>query len=212
MLMDNSTSQATCANFLARTILSSLHETLGNELFAHLLREADCTETSDFLPPDDLRMQYPLQRLGNAFSAIESLAGKRAQRGLLQRCGRACFLSLQRRSIPSLGIFTAQVLTLPKILKVKRCAEILAGYFHYYLGFQFLVEPYRNELKWIFKVPNTNFDPSLCSGFSDLWGGFWYELLYTLSGGKPHLIEIIAEAGEKQSTWGVCIPYLPFEG
>ncbi|MFN3309293.1 MAG: hypothetical protein ACK44E_08805 [Anaerolineales bacterium] len=183
---------------------------MGNELFAALLREAGWEDALSCLPADDLKVQYPLQRLGNIFSALESLAGKRAQNGVLQRSGRACFHNLQRRSTPPLGIFTAGVLTLPKRLKVKRCGEILADYFQRYMRIDFLLEPSQDALKWGFSIPEQ--DVLLGDGLASLWFGFWSELLYTLSGGKPHLLEFTPAAGASQPLWVIRIPYLPFEG
>lgn len=202
--------QLSCANFLARSLLSSLRETLGNELFISLLREAGWADACGCFPPDDLEVQYPLQRLEGIFSALERIAGKRAQKGVLQRSGRACFHNLQRRSTPPLGIFTAEVLTLPKKLKVKRCGEILADYFHRYMRIDFLLESSQEALQWGFSIPEQ--DVLLCDGLASLWFGFWSELLYTLSGGKPHLLEFTPAAGGSQPIWVIRIPYLPFEG
>ncbi|MCX8060965.1 MAG: hypothetical protein N3D16_00120 [Anaerolineales bacterium] len=210
--LDKLTSSATCANFLARTILFSLRETVGDEFYSFLLREIGDADILARFPPDDLKREFPLQQLGNLFSALESVAGEKAKRGLLHRSGRACFLCLQRRPTPSLGIFTAAVLTLPKARKVKRCAEILGEYFQRYTGFIFSVEPTLHELLWRFEIPFPEIEFSLGTNMADLWSGFWYELLYTLSGGKPHLIEIVAGTGEKQLSWALRIPYLPFEG
>lgn len=210
--LDHRTSSANCANFLARTILSSLRETVGDELYTSLLREVGDTDGHDLLPPDDLKMQFPLQQLESLFSALESMVGEKAQRGLLYRSGRACFWGLQRRLTPPLGIFTAQVLTLPKVYKVRRCAEILAEYFQHHIGFTFSVEPSARQLLWRFEAPCEEVELSLCTHLANLWGGFWDELLYTLSGGKPHSIEILAATGNQQPNWAVCIPYLPFEG
>lgn len=211
-LTNDCTSQTTCANFLGRTILASLQEILGKDFYTTLLRVCGSEDWLNSLPPDNLGLQFPLQRLERLFFALGSVAGEKAQRGLLQRSGRACFYSLQRRSTPSLDIFTPQVLTLPKALKVKRCGEILAGYFHRYMGCNFFMEPLQGGLKWGYKLSCGKADLVLGNGFAELWGGFWYELLYTLSGGKPHLIEITMLAGEKQPAWVIYLPYLPFEG
>jgi len=144
------------------------------------------------------------------FTALEKAGGENIRRGLLQRSGRAWFPSLQRRTNPPLGIFNPQVLTLPKRLKIIRCGQILADYFQRYTGISITNEPAKGNLVWQFAFPLANVDPSIGNGFVDLWVGFWQELLYTLSGGKNHLLEHHFEA--ERGSWIILIPFLPFEG
>lgn len=209
----HSFASATCATFLARTIFSSLQETLGSAFFGSLWKSLPAGELELLLSnAAETDSQFPLHLLGDFFAALEKTAGERGCRGVLQRSGHVWFAHLQRRSSPPLGIFTPAVLTLPKKLKVKRCGELLAAYFNRYLGIEFVIEPSPEALKWFFLFPPSHSDAPLSNGFCDLWLGFWDELLYTLSGGKHHLLQSIAEVTGKRPCRGLLIPYLPFEG
>ncbi|PWH14068.1 MAG: hypothetical protein DDG59_13445 [Anaerolineae bacterium] len=203
---------ASCANFLARAIFASLDETLGKTFYANLLRESGLEQVALSALSDEVGKSFPLSRLSRLFVALEKMEGTTAQRGLLQRSGRAWFLNLQRRSSPSLGIFTAQVLTLPKTLKIKRSGEILAEYFHRYMDIEFSVQASPTGIRWGFGLPHAQQNSLLGSGLADLWVGFWSEFLYTLSGGKHHLIHLNSEVQLEKQAWVIDIPYLPFEG
>lgn len=211
-LPSDPTASGVCANFLARTILASLHETLGEASYLSLLRQSGLEEITLQVIPDNSARHFPLSKLGVFFAALEKMGGETVLRGLLQRSGQAWFLHLQRRSSPSLGIFTAQVLTLPKRLKIKRCGEILAEYFHRYMGVGFLVETSPQMLQWGFEFSSPEHCPLIGKSLANLWLGFWGELLYTLSGGKPHLLQLSADLDGDQPMWTIHIPFLPFEG
>jgi len=208
----DATASGVCANFLARTILASLHETLGEASYLILLRQSGLEESPLWVLSDDSARQFPFSKLGDFFAALEKMGGETVHQGLLQRSGRAWFLNLQRRSSPSLGIFTTQVLTLPKRLKVKRCGEILAEYFHCYMGVGFMVESAPQMLQWGFEFPYPEHRSLIGKSLANLWLGFWGELLYTLSGGKYHLLQLTADLDGNQPRWILHIPFLPFEG
>jgi len=208
----NVTDSGVCANFLARTIFASLYETLGEASYRSLLRQSGLDAIPLRVLPDDSARQFPFSKLGDCFAALEKMGGETFHRGVLQRSGRAWFLNLQRRSSPALGIFTAQVLTSPKRLKVKRCGEILAEYFHRYMGVGFVVESSPQMLQWDFEFPYPEHRSLIGKSLADLWLGFWGELLYTLSGGKHHLLHLTADRAGDQPRWMIHIPFLPFEG
>lgn len=211
-LPPDATASGGCANFLARAILASLHETLGDASYLSLLRQSGLEEITLHVFSDDSARHFPFCKLGDFFAALERMGGETAQRGLLQRSGWAWFLNLQHRSSPSLGIFTAQVLTLPKRLKIKRCGEILAEYFHRYMGIGFRVESLPQMLQWGFEFPYPEHRSLIGKSLANLWLGFWGELLYTLSGGKPHLLQLTVDLDGDQPMWMIHIPFLPFEG
>jgi hypothetical protein len=192
--------------------LSSLHETLGEAFYLSLLNQSGLGEIALHVLPDDATRDFPFSKLGVLFATLEKMAGETVQGGVLQRSGRAWFLSLQRRSSPSLGIFNARVLTLPKRLKVKSCGEILAEYFSRYMGIGFLVESSPQMLQWGFEFPYPEHRSLIGKSLANLWLGFWSELLYTLSGGKPYLLRLTAPLEEGQPIWMIYIPFLPFEG
>ncbi len=210
--IENFLPQTTCASFLARALLRSLGETLGNELYGCVLSQAGLDELNAGIADQDDESGFPLAKLEAIFGALKTVSGENSQSGVLQRSGRAWFLSLQRRSSPPLGIFTPDTLTLPKKLKIRRCGEILAEYFHHYIGLHFSVESGSDTLQWRFAIPHAY--PYFClgNGLANLWLGFWQELLYTLSGGKPHLLGLYQETQGDQLSWVIVIPYLPFEG
>ncbi|GAB4478657.1 MAG: hypothetical protein Kow0088_18730 [Anaerolineales bacterium] len=201
-----------CAGFLAHSIFASLQETLGDTYYDLLIEQLKRNGADVALPEDDPVTQFPLRKMGDVFAALQKIGGENGSRGLLQRSGRAWFVHLQRRSSPPLGIFSPDVLTLPKKMKVKRCGEVLAQYFQRYMGVEFSVEPSPDHLKWSFVLPSSAQARLMGSGLCDLWFGFWGELLYTLSGGKHHLLKQVVEASTAYHRWGILIPYLPFEG
>lgn len=208
----DATASGVCANFLAHTILASLHETLGEASYLSLLRQSGLEEIALQAFPDNSARLFPFSKLEGVFAALEKMGGKSVQWGLLQRSGRTWFLNLQRRSSPPLGIFTAQVLTLPKRLKIKRCGEILAEYFHGYMGIGFRVESSPQMLQWGFEFPYPEHRSLIGTSLANLWLGFWGELLYTLSGGKPHLLQLTVDVDGDRPIWTIHIPFLPFEG
>ncbi len=210
--IENSLPQTTCASFLARALLRSLGETLGNELYGCVLSQAGLDELNAGIADQDDESGFPLAKLEAIFGALKTVSGENSQSGVLQRSGRAWFLSLQRRSSPPLGIFTPDTLTLTKKLKIRRCGEILAEYFHRYTGFHFSVKSGSDMLQWGFDFPHAASYLCLGNGFADLWLGFWQELLYTLSGGKPYRLEQYKERHGNQLGWVIVVPYLPFEG
>ncbi|MCS6907557.1 MAG: hypothetical protein RML93_06705 [Anaerolineales bacterium] len=206
-------SWASCANFLARTLFLSLRETLGDGFFRSVLVKAGLEGWAERSIPDNEARQFPLKKLETLFEVMARTDGINVQRGILQRSGRAWFSSLSRRSSPALNIFTFAVLTLPKKLRVKRCGAILEEYFQSYMeGVSFSVESPAQALEWQFKLSDSELGVSLGNGLADLWLGFWYEMLYNLSGGKPYFLDLTFCAKEGQPVWVLHIPYLPFEG
>ncbi|MFZ5810161.1 MAG: hypothetical protein ACOY16_12835 [Chloroflexota bacterium] len=211
MTVDKNQAAPCCANFLARSILESFTEELGRAEMALVLQSAGLIEFMEIFPPDNLEKDIPLEVFGRFFNALHKQYDERSCRGLIQRAGRSCFYRLYRRSTPSLGLASLDFLTLPKSLKVRKGAQLVAEYFRTFADLNVHAGGEGSDVHWRMEYrlldefhPGYQFMP-------DLFLGFWHEALYSISGGKTFLFEHFISNQENEFQSLIRIPSSPID-
>jgi hypothetical protein len=80
------------------------------------------------------------------------------------------------------------------------------------MGVGIKIDSEPHKMQWCFEIPYPEHRYLNGKSLANLWLGFWGELLYTLSGGKYHLLQLTADLDGNQPRWILHIPFLPFEG
>jgi hypothetical protein len=200
-----------CANFLARSLLESFTEELGKTEMAQALQLAGLEEYIGNLPPDNLEKDTPLEVFGRFFNALQKQYEERSCRGLIQRAGRSCFYRLYRRSTPSLGLSSMDFLTLPKSLKVRKGAQLVAEYFRTFADLKVHAGGESQDVHWRMEYKLLDeFQPGY-QFLPDLFLGFWHEALYSISGGKTFLFEHVISNQENEFQSLIRIPSSPID-
>lgn len=210
-MVEEKQSMPCCANFLARSFFLSFEEELGTAEMKQVLESVGMDTYSGSYPPNSTDKSVPLQDFGRFFGALEGLFDERSCRGLIQRAGRNCFNHLHRQSDPALGFSTLDFMVLPKALKLRKGAQIVAEYFQTYADVIVHTDWDGQELHWRVEVPPANGSLPSIGYLADFFLGFWHEALYFISGGKSFVFDQNPLSAKGQTHIQIRIPSVPID-
>ncbi len=200
-----------CANFLARSFFLSFEEELGAAEMKQALESAGLQTYVGGYPPYNDEKEVPLQIVGDFFIALEKFYDERSCRGLIQRAGRNCFNRLQRQPNPALGFSSTDFLVLPKAMKLRKGAQMVADYFQRYADIYVDTNWDGHDLHWRVQYQHINGTQPWFNYLADFFLGFWQEALYFISGGKSFVFDQNKTRQKGQAQCWIRIPSVPID-
>ncbi len=176
-------------NRMGRIVLLALEEILGHNGVNAVLNLAGLSDYIDHYPPHNQDLKIPFVHVSAIQTALESVYGPRAGRGLALRAGRACFKYGLREFGPELGLTDLAFRLLPLPVRLQNGSEAFAALFNNLTDQKVRLEHDEKFIYWnIERCP-------LCWGRQAegpvcmLAVGLLQEALYWVSAGKNFQVE-----------------------
>jgi predicted hydrocarbon binding protein len=161
-----------------------MEEILGHNGVNAVLNLAGLPDYIDHYPPHNQDLKIPFVHLSAIQTALESIYGPRAGRGLALRAGRACFKYGLREFGPELGLTDLAFRLLPLSARLQTGSQAFAALFNDFTDQKVRLEHDEKNIYWIIERCPLCWERQAEGPVCMLAVGLLEEALYWVSAGK----------------------------